>query len=161
MVAPRQSETLPPQESQKQGDASTSSIDAEGNPAPAPVASMTPAYPPIMSPPKPSDAAVRPLAPAPAPTPPQHKQKESIQTDSVIDPSPRHLSPKHKASTRRARRKWTEQETNDLIMGCREHGVGNWKKVLDDPRFNFNGRSSVDLKDRYAPFMLSLIGATC
>ena len=27
--------------------------------------------------------------------------------------------------------------------------MGNWKKVLEDPRFHFNGRSSVDLKDRF------------
>lgn len=27
--------------------------------------------------------------------------------------------------------------------------MGNWKKVLDDSQFHFNGRSSVDLKDRF------------
>ncbi|PWW72933.1 hypothetical protein C7212DRAFT_354541 [Tuber magnatum] len=58
-------------------------------------------------------------------------------------------TPGEKSSNRRVRRKWTEEETNDLIKGCHTHGVGNWKKVLEDPRFHFNGRSSVDLKDRF------------
>lgn len=28
-------------------------------------------------------------------------------------------------------------------------GVGNWKSILNDPQFKFDGRSPVDLKDRY------------
>jgi hypothetical protein len=37
------------------------------------------------------------------------------------------------------------------ILVSPQHGVGNWKKVLDDAQFHFNGRSSVDLKDRFGP----------
>ena len=29
---------------------------------------------------------------------------------------------------RRPRSKWTVEETEDLIKGCANHGVGNWKK---------------------------------
>lgn len=99
------------------------------------------AYPPIITPPQ---AADPPLPHTPI-------SQSQIPPVTPNNSSNRRAQPKKSlASTnRRARRKWTEQETNDLILGCHEHGVGNWKKVLDDPRFNFNGRSSVDLKDRY------------
>lgn len=50
---------------------------------------------------------------------------------------------------RRARRKWTDSETRDLLIGVRKYGIGKWKQILDDPAFNFCERSSVDLKDRY------------
>ena len=33
-----------------------------------------------------------------------------------------------------------------------QHGVGNWKLILEDPRFEFQDRSPVDLKDRYEVF---------
>ncbi|EXJ85512.1 hypothetical protein A1O1_05876 [Capronia coronata CBS 617.96] len=50
---------------------------------------------------------------------------------------------------RRARRKWSEEETKDLLAGVRKYGIGKWKQILDDPSFSFSDRSSVDLKDRY------------
>lgn len=50
---------------------------------------------------------------------------------------------------RRNRHKWSDQETSYLIQGCRIHGVGNWKKILTDPKFQFKGRTAVDLKDRF------------
>ncbi|ETI28168.1 hypothetical protein G647_00617 [Cladophialophora carrionii CBS 160.54] len=50
---------------------------------------------------------------------------------------------------RRARRKWSESETRDLLAGVKKYGMGKWKQILDDPSFNFSERSSVDLKDRY------------
>jgi hypothetical protein len=31
---------------------------------------------------------------------------------------------------RRPRSKWTAEETEDLIKGCANHGVGNWKKYI-------------------------------
>ena len=53
------------------------------------------------------------------------------------------------AKARRARRKWTVAETEDLMAGVRKHGVGKWKQILDDPTYRFDDRNSVDLKDRY------------
>jgi Myb-like DNA-binding domain len=50
---------------------------------------------------------------------------------------------------RRARRKWTDAETRDLLTGVRKYGVGKWKQILEDPAYLFTERSSVDLKDRY------------
>jgi hypothetical protein len=78
---------------------------------------------------------------------------------------------------KKARKKWTEEETKMLVKGCNkvslwlldslmlspqrfcfQHGVGNWKAILKDPEFTFDSRSPVDLKDRYAPrhFLFSL-----
>lgn len=81
----------------------------------------------------------------------QQEGQEYEQQLSQQAPQPAESKTKRKKATkkRRIRRKWTEQETNALIRGCREHGVGNWKKVLDDPKYKFNDRSAVDLKDRY------------
>ncbi|KAH8601950.1 hypothetical protein B0O99DRAFT_607809 [Bisporella sp. PMI_857] len=49
----------------------------------------------------------------------------------------------------KARKKWTEEETNNLLLGVHKHGVGRWSDILDDPSFKFNKRSGVDLKDRF------------
>ncbi|EEB06858.1 myb family protein [Schizosaccharomyces japonicus yFS275] len=55
----------------------------------------------------------------------------------------------HSGRTRKPRVKWSEEETNNLLQGCRVHGVGNWKKILTDERFHFSNRSPNDLKDRF------------
>lgn len=47
------------------------------------------------------------------------------------------------------RRKWTEEETNNLLLGVSRHGVGRWTTILEDPGFQFNGRTAGDLKDRF------------
>lgn len=46
------------------------------------------------------------------------------------------------------RKKWSEEETNCLLEGVKIFGVGQWKKILLHPNYNFNKRSAVDLKDR-------------
>lgn len=52
-------------------------------------------------------------------------------------------------STLKSRKKWTEAETTQLLLGVQAHGVGNWTKILQDPAFHFDGRRAVDLKDRF------------
>ncbi|WYZ39189.1 hypothetical protein EsH8_III_001103 [Colletotrichum jinshuiense] len=47
------------------------------------------------------------------------------------------------------RRKWSEAETNHLLLGVNRHGVGKWTDILADPDFNFNDRTAGDLKDRF------------
>jgi hypothetical protein len=47
------------------------------------------------------------------------------------------------------RRKWSEEETNQLLLGVHKHGVSKWKTILKDPEFTFNNRNAVDLKDRF------------
>ncbi|KAK5998732.1 telomere-associated protein 1 [Cladobotryum mycophilum] len=47
------------------------------------------------------------------------------------------------------RRKWSDEETNHLLLGVNRHGVGKWTNILEDPDFRFNGRTAGDLKDRF------------
>ncbi|KAJ2157284.1 hypothetical protein GGF46_004610 [Coemansia sp. RSA 552] len=70
------------------------------------------------------------------------RRKTSHASDSRDRPTP-------PADLRRAARKWTDEETDNLLWGCGKYGVGAWKKILDDPSFTFNNRTSVDLKDRF------------
>jgi hypothetical protein len=49
----------------------------------------------------------------------------------------------------RPRKKWTEEETSNLLLGVYKHGVGNWTDILEDSNYSFNGRSAIDLKDRF------------
>ncbi|KAI9883254.1 MAG: hypothetical protein M1823_004973 [Watsoniomyces obsoletus] len=80
----------------------------------------------------------------PAVPEPLSKNGEKISQDQTSSASP---GSEHVASARQ-RRKWTPQETQALLQGVAEHGVGNWKKILADPKYSFNDRSGIDLKDR-------------
>ncbi|KAJ2982731.1 hypothetical protein NUW54_g10713 [Trametes sanguinea] len=53
---------------------------------------------------------------------------------------------------KKPRKKWTMEETQMLVAGCNKWGVGNWKSILNDPEFKFDGRSPVDLKDRFRTY---------
>ncbi|GMM50205.1 hypothetical protein DASB73_011630 [Starmerella bacillaris] len=69
-----------------------------------------------------------------------------------VQPQPTHqtVDPAHgRVGKRRVRLGWTEEETRNLMEGCKRFGVGNWKKILTDPSLHFNCRTAVDLKDRF------------
>ncbi|KEQ72289.1 hypothetical protein M436DRAFT_48930 [Aureobasidium namibiae CBS 147.97] len=54
------------------------------------------------------------------------------------------------ASHKRSRRNlWTDQETNNLLAGVSRFGIGNWKRILLCPDYQFHKRTAVDLKDRF------------
>jgi hypothetical protein len=53
------------------------------------------------------------------------------------------------AKNTKGRNKWTEEETAHLLRGVARLGIGSWKKILHDPEYHFNGRTAVDLKDRF------------
>jgi len=59
------------------------------------------------------------------------------------------LGVKTRRRSTKPRRKWTESETKDLLLGVNRHGVGKWTTILEDPDFNFNDRTAGDLKDRF------------
>lgn len=47
---------------------------------------------------------------------------------------------------------WDAAETEALVQGCKKHGVGNWKTVLNDPEFRDRFRPERhpgDLKDKF------------
>lgn len=48
-----------------------------------------------------------------------------------------------------ARKKWTDEETKNLILGVQKHGIGNWKSIFEDKELTFNGRTPVHIKDRF------------
>lgn len=50
---------------------------------------------------------------------------------------------------RKKLRKWTEEETNDLLRGVVKCGIGNWTTILAQPELKFNKRSAANLKDRF------------
>ncbi|KAG5643856.1 hypothetical protein DXG03_009540 [Asterophora parasitica] len=53
---------------------------------------------------------------------------------------------------KKQRKKWTDEETKMLVLGCNRHGVGNWKTILSDTTLTFDNRSPVDLKDRFRTY---------
>ncbi|KAK3367003.1 hypothetical protein B0T24DRAFT_377237 [Lasiosphaeria ovina] len=57
--------------------------------------------------------------------------------------------PKVKRRATKPRRKWSDEETNHLLLGVNRHGVGKWTSILEDPDFKFNDRTAGDLKDRF------------
>ncbi|KAM3436517.1 hypothetical protein MY4824_004292 [Beauveria thailandica] len=58
-------------------------------------------------------------------------------------------SSKGRKRATKPRRKWTDEETNHLLLGVNRHGVGKWTNILEDPDFTFNERTAGDLKDRF------------
>jgi len=70
----------------------------------------------------------------------RRKSSESKTTDAV---------PKATESSVKKRKKWSEEETRDLLLGVSRFGIGNWKKILLCPDFKFAGRTAVDLKDKF------------
>jgi hypothetical protein len=74
--------------------------------------------------------------------------------EETIVPSPppdaeRTPTGKVKRRAAKPRRKWSEEETNHLLLGASKHGVGRWTDILDDPEYTFNERTAGDLKDRF------------
>ncbi|KAL2017042.1 hypothetical protein VTK56DRAFT_2654 [Thermocarpiscus australiensis] len=57
--------------------------------------------------------------------------------------------PKAKRRPMKPRKKWTDEETNNLLLGVSRYGVGRWTSILEDPDFKFDGRTAGDLKDRF------------
>ncbi|KAH8703706.1 hypothetical protein BGW36DRAFT_423257 [Talaromyces proteolyticus] len=59
------------------------------------------------------------------------------------------MSPKTRGRSRKNLRRWTEQETTDLLKGVVKCGIGNWTAILQQPELNFNKRTASNLKDRF------------
>ncbi|CAE6407388.1 unnamed protein product [Rhizoctonia solani] len=81
---------------------------------------------------------------------------EPVKNEPRDEPSarttPASVSPVDAKPVKKQRKKWTTEETQMLVDGCNEWGVGNWKAILNDPRFVFQSRSPVDLKDRFRTY---------
>ncbi|KAE8443439.1 hypothetical protein EG329_001836 [Mollisiaceae sp. DMI_Dod_QoI] len=68
-------------------------------------------------------------------------------TNNTEKDEPHEKGPKKRKSA--GRKKWTEEETNALLLGVAKHGIGNWTDIIKDTNFSFNQRSALDLKDRF------------
>ncbi|KAH8759702.1 hypothetical protein BGZ57DRAFT_770591 [Hyaloscypha finlandica] len=75
--------------------------------------------------------------------------KDDSRKDSSNDKKAESSQTKARKKDVRPRKKWTEEETAHLLLGVHTHGVGNWTDILEDSSYSFNGRSAIDLKDRF------------
>lgn len=75
---------------------------------------------------------------------PDDKKGHSPPLDSERTPTGK---PKRKAA--KPRRKWSEEETNHLLLGVSKHGVGRWTDIMEDDEYKFQERTPGDLKDRF------------
>jgi hypothetical protein len=86
---------------------------------------------------------VPPRTKAPKEIPPPDPSSDVEKSKEDIVPEPR------KRRINRTRKKWSEEETNNLLLGVAKYGIGCWKEILEDQTFRFNARSAIDLKDRF------------
>lgn len=59
------------------------------------------------------------------------------------------VSTKNTTPAKQKRNKWAEDETRSLLKGVAKFGIGNWTQILNCPDYQFNGRTAIDLKDRF------------
>jgi hypothetical protein len=124
-------------------------------------ASQTHVFPPIivglLEPPR-NAALFPPISSAsfddrPRSEPPQAlSRSRPAELKGAIRPAPdadRTPTGKIKRRAAKPRRKWSEEETNHLLLGASKHGVGRWTDILEDPDYKFNDRTAGDLKDRF------------
>ena len=46
-------------------------------------------------------------------------------------------------------KKWSDEETQQLLKGVAKYGAGKWKEICTDPELKFHDRRPMDLKDRF------------
>ncbi|KAM7187929.1 40S ribosomal protein S4-A [Rhypophila sp. PSN 637] len=78
-----------------------------------------------------------------------NNQEDRAGTAPTSDADKSNGSAKVKRRAAKPRRKWSEEETNHLLLGVNRHGVGKWTSILEDPEYKFNERTAGDLKDRF------------
>ncbi|KAL1998320.1 hypothetical protein VTN02DRAFT_6420 [Thermoascus thermophilus] len=77
------------------------------------------------------------------------KEAASDASRQPAEDSDEPMSPKTRGRCRKKLRKWTEQETTDLLRGVVKCGIGNWTAILAQPELKFNKRTAANLKDRF------------
>ncbi|KAF1913527.1 hypothetical protein BDU57DRAFT_314083 [Ampelomyces quisqualis] len=76
----------------------------------------------------------------------QRSDKEETSQPSIEENANKAAA---KSQRGKKRKKWSDAETKDLLLGVSRFGIGKWKRILQCPDYTFNGRSAVDLKDRF------------
>ncbi|CAK7241189.1 MAG: hypothetical protein STHCBS139747_002648 [Sporothrix thermara] len=90
-----------------------------------------------------------PGRPARAPRSTRSTTGEAGETGGSPEAASSNSSSKPKRRATKPRRRWTEEETNQLLIGVSRHGLGKWTAILEDPEFSFSSRTAGDLKDRF------------
>ncbi|KAK5112437.1 hypothetical protein LTR85_011546 [Meristemomyces frigidus] len=67
--------------------------------------------------------------------------------DSVPESASAARTPTHLAKSKRKR--WSDEETACLLKGVSRFGIGSWTKILKCSEYGFDGRTALDLKDRF------------
>ncbi|CAN8100727.1 unnamed protein product [Discula destructiva] len=80
-----------------------------------------------------------------------HEKSQSPPRRDSVAPTPEADKPmaRIKRKAAKPRKKWSEEETRDLLLGVNRYGVGKWTSILEDSQYKFNGRTAGDLKDRF------------
>ncbi|KAH7322834.1 hypothetical protein B0I35DRAFT_426566 [Stachybotrys elegans] len=71
--------------------------------------------------------------------------RDSIQVSQIDETGDN----KKRRFSKGTRRRWSDEETENLIKGVRKHGVGKWRVILNDKEFKFENRTATNLKDRF------------
>ncbi|KAF2163140.1 hypothetical protein M409DRAFT_68751 [Zasmidium cellare ATCC 36951] len=95
---------------------------------------------PQVLPPRQPEPVIEPVLPKPT----ERKEDSSGARPTKPDDAPAPPPPKA-----RQRRKWSDQETEDLLKGVANFGIGSWTKILNCEEYSFNQRTALDLKDRF------------
>ncbi|KAK4495376.1 hypothetical protein PRZ48_013707 [Zasmidium cellare] len=74
---------------------------------------------------------------------------EQREAPREAEPAKPDEAPAQRPPKARQRRKWSDQETHDLLQGVAQFGIGSWTKILNCDDYSFNNRTALDLKDRF------------
>jgi hypothetical protein len=83
---------------------------------------------------------------APSSTLVQNAVQETTSSLEISEKAPQAATKNPKG---RKRKRWSDEETRDLLLGVSRFGIGKWKRILHCPDYKFEGRTAVDLKDRF------------
>lgn len=78
---------------------------------------------------------------------PVSTQDEDLPSPPAVDGSEPQAAPQKQKGKKRKR--WSDDETRDLLLGVSRFGIGKWKRILQCPDYTFHERTAVDLKDRF------------
>ncbi|EKG11678.1 SANT domain DNA binding protein [Macrophomina phaseolina MS6] len=127
-----------------------------GQPPPPPAASTTQPQPKpkcaSIATPRVEKAAEKAVLSEPKASSPRHGAQEpekAVSGGATATANITTSAKPQKSETGKRRKKWTEEETTSLLKGVAKFGIGSWKKILECPDFEFDGRTAVDLKDRF------------
>lgn len=74
---------------------------------------------------------------------------EASRAVEIAPSSPKLVQSSETGKRKRQHRRWSEEETRDLLEGVKRYGIGSWKKILAQSDLHFQNRTAVDLKDRF------------